>query len=292
MRHATWGWVSLTALAVACGGTREAKIPPMPEPIETPASAEDELEAMAGEEIPDAPAPSDEPAAQSIDYGAIVAAADRSEDDKKLDAGRKPAKLLEFIGVSPGMRVAELGAGGGYTSELLARAVGPKGKVYGQNSKAILAHFAEKPWAARLAKPVMSNVIRVDREFDDPFPPKATNLDAVVVVLFYHDTVWMKTDRAKMHKAVFAALKAGGTYVIVDHSAKKGDGVKVAEKLHRIEESIVRDEVEKAGFSFDSAGEFLRNGDDKRDWNASPKAAGARRGQSDRFALKFKKPAG
>src|SRR5262245_495536 len=85
---------------------------------------------------------------------AVVAAPDRSEADRALDAGRFPAEMLTFFGIRPGMRVAELGAGGGYTTELLARAVGPTGRVYGQNPKVVLEKFAEKPWSERLAKPV------------------------------------------------------------------------------------------------------------------------------------------
>ena len=95
------------------------------------------------------------------------------------------------------MRVAELGAGGGYTTELFARAVGPDGTVYGQNNKFVLERFAAKPWNERLAKTVMKNVVRVDRELDDPFPPDAKNLDAVLVVLVYHDFVWLGVDRTR-----------------------------------------------------------------------------------------------
>ena len=102
----------------------------------------------------------------------IVAADDRSAADRALDAGRRPEALLQFTDVQLGMRVAELGAGGGYTTELLARAVGPTGVVYAQNSRFILERFAAKPWAERLAKPVMANVVRVDRDFDDPLPPE------------------------------------------------------------------------------------------------------------------------
>src|SRR5262245_16427815 len=125
---------------------------------------------------------------------AAVDAPDRSAEDRALDAGRQPARTLAFFGIRPGARVAELGAGGGYTSELLARVVGPEGRVYGQNSPFVLARFAEKPWSARLAKPVMGNVVRLDREFEDPFPPEVHDLDAVLIVLLYHDTVWMKAD--------------------------------------------------------------------------------------------------
>jgi len=221
---------------------------------------------------------------------AVVTAPDRSDTDRALDAGRHPAEMLAFFEVSPGMRVAELGAGGGYTTELLARTVGPNGSVYAQNNKFILERFAEKPWSERLAKPVMKNVVRVDREFDDPLPPDAHDLDAVFIVLFYHDTVWMKTDRAKMNRAVFQALKPGGTYAVIDHSARAGAGLADVETLHRIDEQRLRAEIEQAGFQFAGEADFLRNPGDARDWNDSPRAAGDRRGTSDRFVLKFVKP--
>jgi len=221
---------------------------------------------------------------------AVVDAADRSDADRALDAGRNPRELLAFAGIRPGMRVAEHGAGGGYTSELLARAVGPAGKVYAQNSRLILDRFAEKPWSERLAKPVMANVVRVDREFDDPLPPDARDLDAVLTVLFYHDTVWMGVDRARMNRAVFAALKPGGEYVVVDHSGRTGSGASETQTLHRIEQSVVEKEVAAAGFVRDGEAAFLRNPDDARDWNDSPRVAGERRGTSDRFVLRFVKP--
>lgn len=224
-------------------------------------------------------------------YAAIVAAPDRSDEDRVLDAGRKPADLLAFAGIEPGMRVAELAAGGGYTAELLARAVGPAGVVYAQNSPFILQRFAEAPWTARLTKPVMSHVVRLDREFDSPLPPDLQALDVVMMVLFYHDTVWFGTDRPAMNRAILDALKPGGTFVVADHSARPGDGVTVAETLHRIEESVVRQELEAAGFVFDGSADFLRNPDDDRDWNASPRSAGELRGSSDRFVMRFRKPA-
>lgn len=221
---------------------------------------------------------------------AVVGAPDRTADDRALDVGRHPEALLAFIGLRPGMRVAEIGAGLGYTTELLARAVGPGGVVYGQNTRFILDRFAQKPWTERLAKPVMANVVRVDREFDDPLPAAATNLDAVVNALLYHDTVWMKTDRARMNRVIYGALKPGGIYVVVDHSGRPGTGITETESLHRIEEGAVRREIEAAGFRLAAAADFLRNPGDTRDWNASPRSAGDRRGTSDRFVLKFAKP--
>ena len=222
---------------------------------------------------------------------AVVGAADRSEADRALDAGRRPAELLAFAGIAPGMRVAELMAGGGYTAELLARAVGPSGQVYGQNSRFVLERFAEKPWAERLAKPVMKNVVRVDRELSDPLPPEARELDAVFLVLFYHDTVWQKLDRAALNAAVLRALRPGGVYVVVDHAGRPGTGTSETETLHRIEESVVRSEIVAAGFTLESEAGFLRSPSDTRDWNASPSKAGEKRGTSDRFVLRFVKPA-
>jgi predicted methyltransferase len=221
---------------------------------------------------------------------AAVTASDRSEADRALDAGRRPAELLAFAGIEPGMRVAELGAGGGYTTELLARAVGSRGVVYGQNSPMILERFAEKPWSERLAKPVMKSVVRVDRDFDDPLPTDVRDLDVVLINLFYHDTVWMGVDRARMNRAVYAALRPGGAYVVVDHSGKLGSGTTETQTLHRIEESVVRKEVEAAGFRLATTADFLRNPEDRRDWSASPRTAGERRGTSDRFVLRFEKP--
>jgi predicted methyltransferase len=221
---------------------------------------------------------------------AIVNAADRSPEDRALDAGRHPAEMLAFFNVQRGMKVAELAAAGGYTTELLARAVGPTGVVYGQNNKLVLERFAEKPWSARLQKPVMKHVVRVDREFDDPLPPEAHDLDAVFIVLFYHDTVWQGADRAKMNAAVYKALKPGGVYAVIDHSGKPGSGTAETKTLHRIEEKVVRDEIEAAGFQLAGEASFLRNPADERDWNDSPSAAAERRGTSDRFVLKFVKP--
>jgi predicted methyltransferase len=221
---------------------------------------------------------------------AAVSAADRTADDRALDAGRKPAELLAFLGIRPGMRVAELGAAGGYTAELLARVVGPAGRVYGQNSPFLLERFAEKPWSERLARPAMKGVVRLDRPFDDPFPADVRDLDAVLLVLFYHDTVWMKVDRAKMNRAIFQALAPGGVYGVVDHSAKAGTGIADVETLHRIEESVVKSEVLAAGFQLAGEADFLRVPDDARDWSASPRTAGERRGHSDRFVLRFVKP--
>lgn len=224
------------------------------------------------------------------DIRAALDATDRTEADRALDPQRHPGEVLTFFGVARGQRVADIFAGGGYTSEALARVVGPDGQVFSQNNHFAIERFANTPWTARLATPAMQRVVRVERELDDPLPPEATNLDAVLSVLVYHDSVWLQTDRAAMNRAIFRALKSGGVYGIIDHNAAAGHGTSDAQSLHRIEERVVIDEVTAAGFRLDAESDLLRNPDDPRDWNASPREAGARRGQSDRFVLRFVKP--
>ncbi|WP_437747359.1 SAM-dependent methyltransferase [Sorangium sp. So ce1504] len=283
--------LALTALA-GCSASPPAAPPP---PTAAPPAQPDAPPAAA------APAPGDVVAPAPLSVAsvevpaalrAVVDAADRADADRALDAGRKPAETLTFFGIQPGMKVAELAAGGGYSAELLARAVGPGGVVYAQNNRFVLERFAEKPWSERLKKPVMKPVVRVDRELDDPLPPEARDLDAVFLVLFYHDTVWMEADRAAMNRAVFRALKPGGVFAIVDHAGRAGTGVTEVKTLHRIEEKIVREEIERAGFRLAAEATFLRSPADTRDWNASPMVAGDKRGTSDRFVLKFVKPGG
>jgi len=265
----------------ACSATPPSERPVPPRVVQPAAPADD--------------SPTKEPEPQPEDVDAIVAAvtaSDREAGDKALDPGRHPEQTLRFYGIEPGMRVAELMAGTGYTAELLARVVGPKGQVFGQNNAFVLEKFAAAPWTGRLQKPVNANVVRVDRELEDPLPPEARELDAVFLVLFYHDSVWMKTDRAAMNAAIFAALKPGGVFAVIDHSAVDGAALSAVKTLHRIEESVVRKEVEAAGFKFDADASFLRNANDARDWNAAPSAAGDKRGTSDRFVLRFVKPKG
>jgi predicted methyltransferase len=290
-------WCLLFPLAVAaCGGSASPSIPPQLVLPILPDVRVPHCPRAGGETSPpplQASAPHVRPPAAHLTVApatqAIVDAADRDPEDRKLDASRHPAELLTFLGLKGGERVAELAAGGGYTTELLARAVGPRGKVWAENN-AFIMKFAGKPWGDRLKKPVMKNVVRVDRELDAPLPPDAKNLDAVVVVLFYHDTVWMGADRDKMNKAVFDALRRGGEYVVVDHSALEGTGTESAKTNHRIDELFVLREIERAGFHHVANGDFLRNQADTRDWNDSPREAGERRGTSDRFVLKFVKP--
>ena len=218
-------------------------------------------------------------------YFWIVHDRDRSDADRVTDQRRKPEKLLEFYGVLPGMRVLDLGAGGGYNTELLARVVGPAGVVYAQNSPYVLQKFVRGRFEERLKKPVMARVVHLVREFDDPVPPDVRNLDLVTFNFVYHDTVWLGADRAKMNRVVYESLKPGGVYIVADHSARPGSGIDAAKTLHRLDENVVRAEVQAAGFRLMDEALFLRNPDD-------PRTASVLKPQmpNDEFVLKFVKP--
>ena len=200
----------------------------------------------------------------AADYAAIVVAPDRSEADRKTDQRRDPVKLFAFTGAGPGMTVLEMGAGGGYTAEMLARAVAPNGKVYAQDQPPVMQR-ASDAYASRARGPAMKNVDYVLRPFEDPLPPGVGNLDVITFFFAYHDTVHMGVDRAKMNRRLYELLKPGGVLVVADHSARPGDGTGVTKSLHRIEESSLTTEIEAAGFKLVATGEFLRHPEDKRD---------------------------
>jgi predicted methyltransferase len=219
------------------------------------------------------------------DYDAIVAAPDRSDGDRQADARRQPAKLLAFTGARAGMKVLDMEANAGYSTELLVRAVGPSGVVYAQDSAAVIEKFVKDKFDIRAQKPVMKNVVHLIRDFDDPVPSDVSNLDLITFFFAYHDVTYMEVDRAVMNRILFAALKPGGVLVIADHSAKPGDGIKVAKTLHRIEESTLRQEIEAAGFKLVTEADFLRHPEDPRDAKVFQPLVPV-----DEFVLKYQKP--
>ena len=223
--------------------------------------------------------------ARAQDYTAIVAAPDRSDADRQTDQRRAPEKMLAFIGVKTGMKVMDIEANAGYSTELLARTVGPTGKVYAQDSQALIDSLVKDKFDVRAKSPAMQNVVHVIRPFDDPVPPDVGNLDLITIFYSYHDISYMPVDRAAMNRKLFAALKPGGLLVIADHSARQGDGVSVAKTFHRIDEGTLQQEIEAAGFKLAAKGDFMRNPEDTRDFIVfKPKVP------VDNFVLKFQKP--
>jgi predicted methyltransferase len=255
---------------------------------------------------------------------AIVASPDRSAADRTNDRRRKPEEMLLFIGVRPGITALDLSAAGGYTTELLARAIGPSGIVYGQsrprdpnrpptppaapegNSHPTAASAAPPaatptppPGAARPSPDALADrnstlrkaeikaapITAVVRPFEDPVPPELAPFDLVTLMFNYHDLGFLGVDRAAMNRAVFQALKPGGFYVIADHSGRPGTGISESGTLHRVEEAFLRKEVEAAGFKLAAEGNFLRNPDDPRDKNTPDPPQ-----PKDEFVLKFVKP--
>src|ERR1700719_150283 len=218
------------------------------------------------------------------DYAALMAAPDRSDATRQADKRRDPVPFLAFAGLRPGMKVLDMGAGAGYSTELAARAVGPTGKVYGQNPP----DFSERgkaAFAARLATPAMKNSVSLSQPFDDPVPADVHDLDAITFLFFYHDTTYMSVDRAQMDRKLFAALKPGGVLVIADHAAKAGADISVGKSLHRIDEAVLRREVEAAGFKLIAEGAFWRHPDDTRDFTTQRPTSPV-----DEFVLKYQRP--
>jgi predicted methyltransferase len=229
------------------------------------------------------PAPAQD--GETPDYQAIVAAPDRSDADRQIDQRREPAKMLAFTDVKQGMKVLDMEANAGYSTELLARAVGPTGKVYAQDPSSIVELHVKDKFDNRAKSPEMKNVVHVIRDFDDPIPSGVSDLDLITFFYAYHDVTYMPVDRAKMNEKMFAALKPGGFLVIADHSAKPGAGTSVAKTLHRIDEATLRQEIEAAGFKLVDEDNFLHHPEDPRDVPVVHPAVPV-----DEFVLKFQKP--
>jgi predicted methyltransferase len=263
----------------------------------------------------------DSPPLSSAQIIQILSSPDRTTADRTNDLRRKPEQMLGFIGIRPGIVALDLSAAGGYTTELLARSIGPTGKVYGQsrprdpnpaptnpaapegNSNPNLAPGATP--AASPAAPRPSPVALADREarlreggiaaapivalsrpFEDPVPSDlAEQIELVTLMFNYHDLGDLGVDRARMNQAVFRALKPGGLYVIADHAGRPGTGISESGTLHRIEEAFLRQEVEAAGFRLVEEGKFLRNPNDPKDKNTPDPPQ-----PKDEFVLKFVRP--
>lgn len=207
-----------------------------------------------------------------------VADPGRPAEDKVRDDLRKPAELLAFAGVRPGMKIGELLPGGGYFTRIFAHAVGPRGKVYAWLPAAVPEKYVTR--FEPVPKAYANVTLQRGNAFSAPEP-----LDLVWTSQNYHDLYLRGGTAASTNAAVFQALRPGGVYLIVDHRGNAGTGTSEAETLHRIEQARVISDVEKAGFVLAGESMVLRRADD--DHTAKVFELHDR---TDQFVLKFVKP--
>ena len=260
--------ISTLFTLVACGGA-EPEAPAAAEPMTEPAA---------------------EPMAEPADLRAMLASDSRSEADQARDAGRKPADVVEFLGIESGMSVIDVIAAGGYYTEVLSLAVGADGQVVAQNPQVILEMREganEKAISARLADNRLPNVTRMNRGFDE-LTDDDGQFDAAITALNFHDLYNGRSPEAALAalQGIYGLLKPGGVFGIIDHA-----GVADADNaaLHRIERSIAVATAEAAGFVVEAESDLLANADD--DHTQGVFAEGLR-GNTDRFLLRLRKPAG
>jgi predicted methyltransferase len=217
---------------------------------------------------------------------AILADESRPQAERDRDEGRKPDRVLRFFDIGPGDHVADLFAGSGYWTRILVPVVGADGKVYAGNNPFFAGFFGEQ-LDALLGGSAFTSVVRIDGRADALPLPTDGSLDAVLVILAYHDLWLTDEDRAAMNRTIFAALKPGGVYGIIDHDAAAEAGTTAIESLHRVEKRVVIDEVLAAGFILADEGNFLRNPEDD---HTTVVFNSPIEGKTDRFVLRFEKP--
>lgn len=253
---------ALLALAACSGSDPEG--PPMAEPAADP---------MAG-------AP--------VNLGPLLASASRSEADQARDAGRKPAAVIEFLGITSGMRVIDIFAASGYYTEVLSLAVGPGGQVVAQNPAFILEMREganEKALSARLAGNRLPNVSRMNSGFED-IAAIAGTFDAAITALNFHDMYNSRGPERALEtlQAINSLLKSGGVFAIIDHVGVAGaDNA----SLHRIEKSLAIETAKAAGFVVQGDANILANAADDHTQGVFSEGL---RGRTDRFLLTFVKP--
>jgi predicted methyltransferase len=229
-------------------------------------------------------------AAEPAYVAAAVANAARPDTDRQRDADRKPAEAIAFSGMRPGWKVADFIPGTGYYDRIFSAVVGPRGHVYAFFPAELtnITHTPMPPTGAR-PYPQFPNVTAVTAPVNDFAVPEA--LDLVWLSDNYHDLhdpFFGPADLAKVNHAVFAALKPGGIYFIIDHAAQDGAGFRDTNTLHRIDKAALEAEVEAAGFVLVGESPALRNpADDHTRRIFDPTI----RGHTDQFVLKFRKPA-
>jgi predicted methyltransferase len=213
----------------------------------------------------------------------------RSQGDRDRDAARKPAESLQFTGVKPGDAVADFNANSGYFTRLFSDVVGNRGHVYAIEPVEIQQYTAKSTAELQSYAANHRNItVSVETALESLRLPR--KLDLFWISQNYHDlhnTYFGPLDIAAFNKAVFNALKPGGSYVVLDHTAAPGAQADVTQTLHRIDPATVRREVEAAGFVFDSDSTILANPADPRTIKVFDKSI---QGHSDQFLLKFRRP--
>ena len=217
-------------------------------------------------------------------HRAAVADPRRPADEVERDALRHPERMLAFLQVAPGWKIADIRPGAGYFTRLFAPVVGETGRVYAFVPNRTAAR--ENPRADALVA-FYPNVTRINGALDAMAFPEP--LDAVFMSQEYHDfhIPAFETDVALMNRAVFDALKPGGYFLVIDHSGRAGTGHSEVGTLHRIEGASLRAEVEAAGFVFDGESTALANPADSRAISVFDDAI---RGRTDQFVYRFRKP--
>jgi predicted methyltransferase len=239
----------------------------------------------------DSGSPASTPASQSApahDLGAMLAGASRSDGDRARDAGRKPAEVLEFLGIEPGMRVIDVIAASGWYTEVLSIAVGPDGEVVAQNPSFVLEFrdgANEKALSGRLADNRLPNVSRLNKEFEEMSAADGP-FDAALTALNFHDIYNGRGPEAAVEflRTIYSVLEPGGVFGVIDHAGAAGAD---NSSLHRIEASKVIETATAAGFIIDGQSDVLANPDD--DHTQGVFAEGLR-GKTDRFVIKLRRP--
>lgn len=225
--------------------------------------------------------------AQSAVAAAIADPA-RPQADRDRDAARKPSELLAYAGVKPGDTVLDFIMGGGYVTRLLAKTVGPKGHVYAYQPAEFIQFMAKYGTDQDTVAAAYPNVTAFRPSLGAFAVPKP--VDVIITVQNYHDLhlkIAPPTLAGKIDQTLFAALKPGGTLLVVDHYAVAGAGLESAQTLHRIDAATARAEIEKAGFVFDGEIPLYRNPDDPRTASVFDPSI---RGKTDQFVYRFRKP--
>lgn len=240
----------------------------------------------SGEEATPEPS-ADEAVYEASTYTAAVDDPARPEADRERDAGRKPAELLAFAQIDIGEEVGDYIMGGGYVTRLLARAVGDDGRVYAFQPEEFIAFRSEYAAEQDTAVADYANVTPLRAPVAAPGFPEP--LDTIITVMNFHDLYIPQMPEgtsANAIAALHAALKPGGTLVVVDHSAVEGTGTQTTDATHRIDRQTVIDDLTAAGFTLEAESDLYSRPDDNREVNMFEPEV---RGQTDQFALRFRK---